>query len=46
MSAESGILNWKYSNFLKNEKNNFNKNNILRVLPKQDIDVAYKTIYR
>ena len=44
MSTESGVSNWKYSNFLKNEKNNFNKNDILSVLPKQDIDVAYKTI--
>jgi len=44
MSAESGVLNWKYSHFLKNEKNNFSKNDILSVLPKQDIDVAYKTI--
>ncbi len=44
MSTESGVLNWKYSHFLKNEKNNFSKNDILSVLPKQDIDVAYKTI--
>ena len=44
MSAESEVSNWKYSHFLKNEKNNFSKNDILSVLPKQDIDVAYKTI--
>ena len=44
MSTESGVSNWKYSHFLKNEKNNFSKNDILSVLPKQDIDVAYKTI--
>jgi len=44
MSAESGVLNWKYSHFLKNEKNNFSKNDILSILPKQDIDIAYKTI--
>ena len=25
MSTESEVLNWKYSFFLKNEKNNFNK---------------------
>ena len=44
MSTESGVSNWKYSHFLKNEKNNFSKNDILSVLPKQDIDIAYKTI--
>jgi len=44
MSNESEVSNWKYSHFLKNEKNNFSKNDILSVLPKQDIDVAYKTI--
>ena len=44
MSTKSGVSNWKYSHFLKNEKNNFSKNDILSVLPKQDIDVAYKTI--
>ena len=44
MSAESEVSNWKYSHFLKNEKNNFSKNDILSVLPKRDIDVAYKTI--
>jgi len=44
MSVESEVSNWKYSHFLKNEKNNFSKNDILSVLPKQDIDVAYKTI--
>jgi len=44
MSVESEVSNWKYSHFLKNEKNNFSKNDILSVLPKRDIDVAYKTI--
>ena len=44
MPTESGVSNWKYSHFLKNEKNNFSKNDILSVLPKQDIDIAYKTI--
>jgi len=44
MSAESEVSNWKYSHFLKNEKNNFNKNDILSVLPKQDMDDAYKII--
>ena len=46
MSTESGVLNWKYSHFLKNEKNNFSKNDILSVLPKHDIDEAYKIISR
>jgi len=44
MPEQSEVLNWKYSNFLSNKKNNFNKNDILSVLPKQDIDEAYKTI--
>ena len=46
MSAESEVSNWKYSHFLKNEKNNFSKNDILSVLPKHDIDEAYKIISR
>ena len=46
MSTESEVSNWKYSLFLKNEKNNFNKNDILSVLPKHDIDEAYKIISR
>ena len=44
MSFKSEVSNWKFSNFLTNKKNNFNKNDILSVLPKQDIDEAYKTI--
>ena len=44
MSTESEVLKWKYSQFLKNEKNNFNKNNILSVLPRHEIDEAYKII--
>ena len=46
MSAESEVSNWKYSHFLKNEKNNFSKNDILSVLTKHDIDEAYKIISR
>ena len=46
MSTESEVSNWKYSHFLKNEKNNFSKNDILSVLPKRDIDEAYKIISR
>ena len=44
MSIATEVLNWKYSNFLKNEKNFFNKNDILNILPKKDIDEAYKII--
>ena len=46
MSTESEVSNWKYSHFLKNEKNSFSQNDILSVLSKQDIDLAYKTISR
>jgi len=46
MPVESEVSNWKYSHFLKNEKNNFSKNDILSVLPKHDIDEAYKIISR
>ena len=44
MSAISEVSNWKYSNFLENKKNNFNKKNILDVLPSEDIDEAYNAI--
>ncbi len=44
MSNQSEVSNWKYSHFLKNERSNFNKNDILSILPKQDIDLAYNTI--
>ena len=44
MSVESEVSNWKFSHFLQNEKNNFSKNDILNVLPKHDIDEAYKII--
>jgi len=44
MFAESEVLNWKYSHFLINEKNNFNKIDILNVLSKNDIDEAYNII--
>ena len=46
MSEESGVLNWKYSRFFTNLKNNFSKDNILNVLPKNDIDEAYNIISR
>jgi len=44
MSNSSEVLNWKYSNLLKNKRNNFNKNEILNVLSNNYIDEAYKTI--
>ncbi len=44
MSAESEVLNCKYSSFLENKKNNFNKKNILNILSQKDMDDAYETI--
>ena len=35
---------WKYSSVLHNENYNFNKDEILKILPKNDIDEAYNTI--
>ena len=46
MSTESEFSNWKYSHFLKNEKDNFSKNDILSVLSKHEIGEAYNTISR
>ena len=44
MSFEPEVSNWKYSQFLENKKNNFNKNYILDILSKKDIDEAYNII--
>ena len=44
MSFESEVLNWKYSKFITNERNNFRRTDILNVLPEKDIDEAYKII--
>jgi len=44
MSTESEVSQWKYSNFLINKNNNFNKEEILKILPSEDIDEAFKTI--
>ena len=44
MSINSEVEKWKYSNFLSNKKNNFDKSKILNILTKNDIDDAYKTI--
>ena len=46
MSNKSEVSSWKYSHFLKNENYNFNKKDILNVLPEKDIDDAYKIISR
>ena len=46
MSEKSEVLNWKYSRFFTNLKNNFSKDNILNVLPKNNIDEAYNIISR
>ena len=44
MSLISEVSKWKYSNFLINKNNNFNKKEILQVLSHEDIDEAYNTI--
>ncbi len=44
MFAKFEISNWKFSSFLKNKKNKFEKNGIFNVLTKSDMDEAYKTI--
>ena len=44
MSAKFEISNWKFSSFLKNKKNKFEKNGIFNVLTQNDMDEAYKTI--
>ena len=44
MSLNSEVLQWKYNKFLINKNNNFNKEEILKILSTEDIDMAYKTI--
>ena len=44
MSLNSEVLQWKYRNFLINKNNSFNKEEILKILSAEDIDLAYKTI--
>ena len=44
MLSISEVSKWKYSNFLVNKNNNFNKKEILKILSSEDIDEAYKTI--
>ena len=44
MSVKSEVPNWKFSTFLENNNNKFNKNEILNVLSKKDMDEAYHII--
>ena len=44
MPVKTEVLNWKISKFLENNNNKFNKNEILNVLTKQDMDEAYQII--
>jgi len=44
MSLNTEVSQWKFKKFLINKNNNFNKNNILKILSSKDIDEAYETI--
>ena len=44
MSVKSEVSNWKCSIFLENKNHKFSRNDILRILTKEDIDEAYKII--
>ena len=44
MRLNTEVSQWKIENFLINKNNNFNKNNILKILSSKDIDEAYETI--
>ena len=44
MSIESEVLNWKYSKFIENKNNKFNKDEIFKVLPKSYMDEAYSAV--
>ena len=44
MSIKTNVSTWKCSNFLENKNNKFSKNDILSILPKNDMDEAYETI--
>ena len=44
MSVKSEVSNWKFSTFLENNNNKFNKNDILNILTPQDMDEAYQII--
>ena len=44
MSIKTNVSTWKFSNFLENKNNKFSKNDILSILPKNDMDEAYETI--
>ncbi len=44
MSTNAEVFNWKYTNLIKNQNYNFNRNKILKVLSKEFIDEAYAKI--
>ena len=44
MSFDSEVSNWKYSNFFENKNYRFDKKDILKILPKDDLDEAYNVI--
>ncbi len=44
MSIESEVLNWKYSKFIENKNNKFNKDEIFKVLPKSYMDEAHSAV--
>ncbi len=44
MSNNLEVENWNFSNFIINKNNNFNKEEILKILSAEDIDTAYKKI--
>tara|TARA_B100000700_G_scaffold317111_1_gene407894 strand:+ start:34 stop:1161 length:1128 start_codon:yes stop_codon:yes gene_type:complete len=44
MSLNSEVLQWKYTDFLINKNNNFDKEKILKILSAEQIDTAYKVI--
>tara|TARA_B100001175_G_C19486230_1_gene629925 strand:- start:804 stop:1928 length:1125 start_codon:yes stop_codon:yes gene_type:complete len=44
MKEEKNSDLWSLSEFIKNKNSNFNKNNILNILSKKEIDEAYKKI--
>ena len=44
MLMNSKVNEWKYSYFLENKNYKFSKNEILKVLTRDDIDEAYNTI--
>jgi diaminopropionate ammonia-lyase len=44
MSQNSEMNSWKYTNVISNKNFDFNRENILKILPKELIEDAYKVI--